>query len=123
MTAKRRRHKFDKKRKSDEHSHPRRSEEADRGSEGSRSRTGLIPRKREGQDADDEGIVEGLYELNVIEPTEYSVLRGYPQGAKLYLNDYEKELLDTVQREFEEKLAGGQEAVRTAGSSDDEASS
>ena len=104
MTAKRRRHKFDKKRKSDEHPHPRRSEEADRGSEGSRSRT-------------------GLYELNVIEPTEYSVLRGYPQGAKLYLNDYEKELLDTVQREFEEKLAGGQEAVRTAGSSDDEASS
>lgn len=54
MTAKSRRHKLDKKRKSDEHPQPRRREEADRRKEGARSRTGLIPRKREGHDASDE---------------------------------------------------------------------
>ena len=159
MTAKRRRHKFDKKRKSDEHPHPRRSEEADRGSEGSRSRTGLIPRKRK-EDAPDEspeGLIdailkahdryriksvsfvpegqgfpgssftiedtEGLTPLNVIDPRDYHGFRGYPEGAKLYLTDAEKELLDEDQRRWEERLSGGEEAVRTAGSSDDKASS
>lgn len=55
MTAKSRRHKLDKKRKSDEHPHPRHAEE-DRGrSESKKSRTGLIPRKREGDAADEGG--------------------------------------------------------------------
>ena len=54
MTAKSRRHKLDKRRKSDEHPHPRHVEEAGRRSESTRSRTGLIPRKREGNVAADE---------------------------------------------------------------------
>ena len=161
MTAKSRRHKLDKKRKSDEHPHPRRSEEADRGSESPRRGTGLIPRKREGQDAPDESNVEAflkaildakagyrlhyvslvpegegfpgssitledteeLTPLNVIDPRDYHGFHGVPPGVKFYLTDSEKELLDEDQRRWEERLAGGQEAVRTAGSSDDEASS
>lgn len=55
MTAKSRRHKLDKRRKSDEHPQPRRHEEDGGRPEGTRSRTGLIPRKREGQPAADEG--------------------------------------------------------------------
>ncbi len=54
MTAKSRRHKLDKKRKSDEHPQPRHREEDRRRPEGSRGRTGLIPRKREGQAAPDQ---------------------------------------------------------------------
>lgn len=41
MTAKSRRHKLDKRRKSDEHPQPRRSEEAGRRKEGARGRAGL----------------------------------------------------------------------------------
>lgn len=41
MTAKSRRHKLDKKRKSHERPHPRHREEAERRAEGARSRTGL----------------------------------------------------------------------------------
>lgn len=163
MTAKSRRHKLDKKRKSDEHPHPRRSKEADRGEEGTRGRTGLIPRKREGEDAADEGSVQGLVEaileakeryrlrsvslvpegegfpgssikfedtegltpLNVIDPRDYHGFRGFGASpeVRFYLTDAEKELLDEDQRRWEERLSGDEEAVRTAGSSDDEASS
>lgn len=148
MTAKSRRHKLDKRRKSDEHPQPRRREEADRRKEGTRGRTGLravfsikdeiaaldgstvireaelksVSLVREGEgipgsfiEFDDEGLIP----LNEVDPREYDILQGYPQGAKLYLNDFEKEVLEEAQRDFDEKRAGSQEAVRTAGASDD----
>lgn len=63
MTAKSRRHKLEKKRKSDEHPQPRRREEAVGRKEGTRGRTGLIPRKREGEDASDEGPEQAHREI------------------------------------------------------------
>jgi len=54
MTAKSRRRKFDKRRKSDANPQPRRRKEDDGSPEGPRGRTGLIPRECEGRDASDE---------------------------------------------------------------------
>jgi len=143
MTAKRRRHKFEKKRKSDEHPHPRRSEEADGRTEGTRGRTGLIPRKREGQAAADESSFEAIVKaindgkatlrgisivpegegipgsfiqvgpLNTVDLEEYELGVG-----TLYVSDQEKELIEQVAEQRR-----NEKAVRTAGSPDDEASS
>jgi len=174
MTAKSRRHKLDKKRKSDEHPHPRRSKEADRGEEGTRGRTDLeegceiirnatlrsVSLVPEGQGLAGSFLVdvtpiqqiltraalrgdkvtiesrvgrkgpywnvEGLHELHVVDPKDYDLIVGAPQGSKLYLNDYEKQVLEDAQRDFDRKrgiLREDEEAVRTSGSSDDEASS
>lgn len=200
MTAKSRRHKLDKKRKSDEHPQPRHREEDRRRPEGSRGRTGLIPRKREGDVAADEGSeqapreirnarllevsltgdlfapgwvesIDGvpteqeaairdfeerhgyqlttwqrnlylagrfghiesrvgqkgsywdvtvpgdLPSLNVVDPESLGIV-GYPEGAKLYLTDGQKELFEGLYREYKERHAGGKEGVRTAGASD-----
>lgn len=175
MTAKSRRHKLDKRRKSDEHPQPRHVEEAGGRPEGTRSRTGLIPRKREGQPAADEGnkyleaiveafnsgkaqlrgislvpegqgfpgsfvkveigdgnggidqealnraidfiIPEDLPSLHEVDPKDWGIV-GLPEHFRFYVNDQEKEVIDEGYRKYQERQAGGQKGVRTAGSSD-----
>ena len=133
MTARSRRRKADKRRKSDARPHPR-LDQSNRGSEES------VPVVRDGKlksvslvkEGDnwfpgakieftpvqetyfeagiqgshwwniivDEG--DGLVTLNEVDPKDYSIITGAPND-KLYLNDSEKEALDTVQREYDER--------------------
>lgn len=127
MTAKSRRHKFDKRKKSDEHPHPRRIQEDARREACKRDHPA--------------GGQREIASLNVIDPKDYHGFVGVPDGVRLYLTDAEKEVLDEDQRKWEERLgkeAGfvsrglgdhgeltaqdlAEEAVRIEGASDAEA--
>lgn len=137
MTAKSRRRKFDKRRKSDEHPQPRRAQEASRPEEGVRvirdvrlKSVSLVPEGEGfpgsyitlGEFEVPEAEVEGpfnddLVPLNAVDPKDWGI-DGAPEGFRFYVNDQEKELIDNGYREYQERQARRQEAVRTSGTSD-----
>ena len=144
MTAKSRRRKLDKRKKTDEHPRPRRTEAADGRTKGSGSRASfsaaegltdeaatedrvavieaatlkevfLVP---EGQGFPGSFItpedIDELLALHEVDPREIGI--DPPQkGGKLYLNDREFEAFVEVREEYQRRVAKG---VRTTGSSD-----
>lgn len=130
MTAKSRRRKIDKRRKSDERPQPRHREAAARREESKRDHPagkGLQADYVQTNDwevaFDEECEKQGIVPLNVIEPSDYDIIINSPPGAKLYLNDFEKKVLEEAQRDFDQKRGIGSKVVRTSGSSHGEAAS
>src|SRR6187431_1741371 len=129
MTAKSRRRKFDKRRKSDEHPQPRRRKEADRPEEGARvirdARIQSVSLVKDGEQAFPEARihVDGLEPRHVIyDEAEDTVSEAFVEGHQVELwvwgNGYSIYAGETAAEQGTRVHAESEKAVRTAGAPD-----